>query len=269
VIYYQLPEMKDSEQITMEIKDDGGNVVRSFSSKADSTYKKYDGGPPAEPVLSKNKGLNRFVWNMRYATMPGVPGIYIESSYNGHKAVPGKYSVIMTVGEQKLSTDAEILSNLLYPTDANTYREYHLLMSQMENEVKKMHLVINSMNAKREQLDALLKTLPDDKKYDALRKEGADLSVKMKSWDDDMVQRKAKAYDDVDNFENKFTANYMFLINQTESEIPRVNQPSLDRKKELDGEWTKLQARANEILEKELPSLNKKLWEAGVGAVWK
>lgn len=46
-----------------------------------------------------------------------------------------------------------------------------------------------------------------------------------------MIQRKSKAYDDVENFENKFTADYMFLINHTESEIPSINQPSLDRKR--------------------------------------
>ena len=39
----------------------------------------------------KAKGLNRFVWDMRYATMPGVPGVRIEGSYAGHKAPPGKY----------------------------------------------------------------------------------------------------------------------------------------------------------------------------------
>jgi hypothetical protein len=59
------------------------------------------------------------------------------------------------------------------------------------------------------------------------------------------------------------------LINQTESDIPRVNQPSLDRLKQLNQEWSALKARANEILDKDLPALNKRLWEAGLGAIWK
>jgi len=108
VIYYQLPELKDSVLLTLEIRDASGNLVHSYSSKKDSTYKKYDGGPPAEPVLSQTKGLNRFVWNMRYSTMPGVPDVYIESSYHGHKAIPGKYTITLKMGEQKVSTDAEI-----------------------------------------------------------------------------------------------------------------------------------------------------------------
>ena len=91
---------------------------------------------------------------------------------------------------------------------------------------------------------------------------------KIKAWDEDMVQRKSKAYDDVENFPNKFTANYLFLINQTESAIPRVNQGSIDRRKELDAKWEKLSARGKELQEA-IPAFNKKLWEAGVGAIWK
>jgi hypothetical protein len=59
------------------------------------------------------------------------------------------------------------------------------------------------------------------------------------------------------------------MINQTESDIPRVNQPSLDRMKELNAQWATLKARADEIQNKDLPALNKKLWDAGLGAIWK
>ena len=269
VVYYELPELKATEQIVMEIKDTQGNLVNTFSSKSDSTYKKYDGGPSEEPILSKKKGLNRFVWNMRYATMPGVPGVYIESSYSGHKASPGKYTLTLKMSNKQVTANAAILPNPLYPADAAAYQEYHSVMNSMETELTKMHQMINSMNAKREQLEALLATLSADVKYTAIKKEREALAHRMKTWDEEMIQRKSKAYDDVENFPNKFTANYMFLINQTESDIPRVNKPSLDLLKELNTEWAALKARAIEILDNNIPAFNKLLWEAGVGAIWK
>ena len=82
-----------------------------------------------------------------------------------------------------------------------------------------------------------------------------------------MVQRKSKAYDDVENFPNKFTAEYLFLINQTTSAIPRVNKSSRDRKTELDKQWTELKAKATAIVDTELPAFNNALWEAGIGAI--
>jgi photosystem II stability/assembly factor-like uncharacterized protein len=268
-IYYQLPELKKEDHITLEIKDAVGKLVRSFSSKADEKFAKYDGGPKAEPLLPKGKGLNRFVWDLRYATMPGAPTVYIESSYAGHKAPPGKYSITVKMGEQTISTETEILANPLYPTTAATYAEYHQTMLGMETELTTMHRMTNSLYEKQQQLESLLKSLPAGDKFSAIKKDGDALVKKMKAWDEAMVQRKAKAYDDVDNFSNKFTANYLFLINQTESDIPKVNQPSLDRLKQLNQEWAALKARASEILDKDIPSLNKRLWEAGLGAIWK
>jgi photosystem II stability/assembly factor-like uncharacterized protein len=269
VIYYQLPELRKDDQITVEIKDADGNLVRTFSSKADEKYKKYDGAPKADPLLSKHKGLNRFVWDMRYPTMPGVPNVYIESSYAGHKAPPGKYFVSVKMGGQTVSTEAEILANPLYPSDAATYKEYHGTMSSMENELAAMHRMVNDLYDKQKQLEALLSSLPASEKFAAVKKDGEALLRKMKAWDEDMVQRKSKAYDDVENFPNKFTANYLFLINATESDIPRVNQPSLDRLKELNGQWSTLKSRANEILDRDIPAFNKRTWDAGLGAIWK
>ena len=90
----------------------------------------------------------------------------------------------------------------------------------------------------------------------------------MNTWDEEMVQRKSKAYDDVENFQNKFTANFLFLINQTESDIPKVTQPSLDQKKIFEAQWADLKARGTAILEVDIVALNKKLWELGIGGIW-
>jgi len=268
-IYYALPELKKTDDITLEIKDAAGNLVRSFSSKAIEGQTSWDGAPRPDPLLSKNKGLNRFVWDVRYATMVGVPNVRIDGGYAGHKASPGKYSLTLKLGGQTVSTEAEILANPLYATTPATYAEYHQTMLSMETELTAMHRMINSLYEKQQQLESLLKSLPAGDKFTGVKREGQALLQKMKAWDEEMVQRKSKAYDDVENYPNKFTANYLFLINQTESDIPRVNQPSLDRMKELNAQWSTLKARGNEMLNHDIPSFNKHLWDVGLGAIWK
>jgi hypothetical protein len=125
-----------------------------------------------------------------------------------------------------------------------------------------MHTTVNGLYRAQQQLAALLPLLQQP-----LREEGKQLLATMKSWDEEMVQRKSKAYDDVENFPNKFTANYLFLIGQTYSTIPRVNQSNRERREELDAEWQKLKAQAGDIREQRIPEYNKKLWEAGIGAI--
>jgi photosystem II stability/assembly factor-like uncharacterized protein len=269
VLYYNLNEVKkDTTLVTLDIKDASGNVVRTFSSKKDSLLKKWEGAPPEEPILTVNKRLNRFVWNMRHATMIGIPDVDFEVGFAGHKAIPGKYTFILKTSGQEVSTTAEILPNPLYPNDLNNYKEYNTFMSQMESELIVMHKMVMTMDAKRQQLEQLLKTLPADNAFKTIHTEGATLVKKMKTWDEDMIQRKSKTYDDVENFPNKFTAEYMFLINQTESDIPVVNKPSMDRKKELEAQWSSLKATATDVLNNVIPALNKKLWELGVGGIW-
>lgn len=269
VLYYELPEPKPGETLTLDVLDADGKTLRSFSSVKDSLAQTWEGGPSLDPTLSAKKGLNRFVWDMRYPTMPGIPGTYFENSFAGHKAAPGKYAFQLRLGDRKVSAAAEILPNPLYPTAAAEYAEYHRLMQEMENNLAAMHRLVNSLHAKREQLDQLLAALPAGDRYKTARAQGESLSKKMKAWDEDMVQRKSKAYDDVENFPNKFTANYLFLINQTESDIPRVNQPSLDLKRVLDAEWSALKKRAEEIRDQDLPAFNRLLWELGIGGIWR
>ncbi len=269
VVYYTLPEVPKTDDITLDIVDAEGTLVRTFSSKKLADFKKWDGGPDADTTLPKTKGLNRFVWDMRHPIIPGVPGVYIEASYDGHKAIPGKYRFTLKLGSQSVTTDAEILANPLYSTTPAAYRDYHAIMSTMEADVTAMHKAVNSLYDKQKQLEALLPTLPAGDKFAAVKRDGDALVKKLKAWDDDMVQRKAKAYDDVENFVNKFTANYLFVVNQTESDVPRVNQPSLDMLEQMNAEWQALRSRSDELSAKDIPALNKKLWDLGFGAIWK
>jgi photosystem II stability/assembly factor-like uncharacterized protein len=270
VLYYHLPTLGDSEELTLEIRDARGRIVRTLSSKPDSLYRRYDGGPRPDPLLSKEKGLNRFVWNMRHATVPGIPGAYIESSYAGHKATPGTYGYTLRTSKgRQVSTQAAILANPLYDVTPADYAGYDSVMGDMEAKVTDMHRMVNTMHAKREQLGELLPQMGGEPRLAELKSEGEALQADMKAWDEEMIQRKSKAYDDVENFPNRFTANYMFMMNQTESDIPRVNKGSLDRKRELDAQWAGLRASGEKLLNVRLSDYNRKLMNSGVGPVWK
>lgn len=269
VLYYNLPKLDKMDEISLEIRDESGRLLRTISSKAETGFSGWDGGPPAKPLLPKKEGLNKFVWDMRHSTMPGIPEAYIEASYRGHKASPGAYNFVLKSGGQNVSTSGAILANPLYPTTPAEYKEYDQTMSALEAEVTSMHALVNSFYEKQKQLEDVLKSLPKDAKFNDARTRGEALLKKMKAWDEDMIQRKSKAYDDVENFENKFTANYMFMLNQTESEIPRVNQPSLDLMSKMNGEWATLKSRASEIRDRDIPAMNKLLFDAGMGAIWK
>jgi gas vesicle protein len=200
---------------------------------------------------------------MEYPIMPSVPGVYMEAGFGGHKVSPGSYTFKLTVDGQTVSTTGKILEVPTYETKPGQYEKYDVFMTDAEQKVTDMHNMINTLYVVQENLKAVLKKVTDP----TVKKEGEKLLADLKAWDEDMVQRKSQAYDDVENFPNKFTAEYMFLINQTNSSIPRVNQPNIDRKAELDAQWTGLKAKGEQLKNSAIPAYNKMLWEAGIGAL--
>ncbi len=263
VIYYELPDLADSVHVILTITNESGKKIRVLTSEKPKNFKRWDGGPPKPSILSKQKGLNRFVWNMRAETMPGIENTYLEGSYRGHKLSPGEYQLTLEVGNEEYTSSATILNNPQFEVSKGQYEDYDQFMSAAETSLTEMHDLVNRLKTIQKKIKKVIETIKDEE----LKKNGDALAAALEEWDNDMVQRKSKAYDDVENFPNKFTAEYLFMINATESSIPRVNQSSIDLKKELDTIWVKHKAQAEGWMKNELPAYNKKLWEAGIGAL--
>ncbi len=264
VLYYQLPKLTENDSISLEIRNKQGKLIRTIRSEKDAEYVPHNGGgAPPNPIVTKNEGLNRFVWDMGYPIMPGIPGAYIEAGFRGHAAPPGTYVFTLKVKGETVSTNGEIKKIPLYETKLGQYEAFDTLMTEMEEKVTGMHQMVNQLHKVQGQLITITKDLPKGE----LKKQGEALLIKMKTWDGDMVQRKSQAYDDVENFPNKFTAEYLFLINQTNSAIQRVNAASLERKAVLDQQWIGLKGKGEQLINSDIPAYNKNLWEAGIGAI--
>jgi hypothetical protein len=177
------------------------------------------------------------------------------------------------VGDKEYKTSASLTASPDLTTNVSEHKLYDSVMSHMEGTVTEMHDMVNELKNKSGILEDLIKKLKTEEtfkeaKYAGLLKNAQDLLASLNNWDEDMIQRKSTSYDDVENFPNKFTANYMFLMNQTENDIFQVNQPSLDLLKTYTAEWEKLKARGLSLKNEQIPALNKQLWELGMGVIW-
>jgi photosystem II stability/assembly factor-like uncharacterized protein len=125
ILHYYLPD-RPSGDIQLDIYDSAGMLVKSHSSAPIPPEKEKD-DPFIAPYwiahpepLSRDKGMHRFVWNLRY-TDP--PAIHVQSPYNypiaaivgdtplppqGPLVMPGKYEVRLKVGEQVLRQPLEV-----------------------------------------------------------------------------------------------------------------------------------------------------------------
>ncbi|GAB1855641.1 hypothetical protein MHTCC0001_04750 [Flavobacteriaceae bacterium MHTCC 0001] len=267
-LYYELSEIDKTKPVELTILDSNGNLVNSYTSKKDENYKPHNGGgPPKTQRLPKKKGLNRFVWNMQHKTVPGIPNVYIEANFRGHKVIPGTYTMQLKYDKKTYTTKATIKENPNYAITREEYKAYNRIMNELEGNVTDMHNKVNLLHSISKDINASIKRLKQENKDSVLIKEGKNLLKDIEGWDKQMVQRKSQAYDDVENFENKFTAEYLFLMNQTNSSLPKITQASIDRKAILDKQWNDLKKTAEDLINHKTPAYNKKLWDAGIGAI--
>ncbi len=257
VFYYCLPEKMDSTiSLSLTIKDEKGQVVRTYTSDKDKSFVSFPGGPPANPVLSKKAGLNRLVWDMRYPTVQGAPNVFIEGSYKGHKASPGKYILTLKLGTEEKSSLFSILPHPGIQATAADYQQHHEIMAAIENGINEIHSAVNQMAEARKQVNALMDVLGDKPEQKELKDAGKALIKKMTSWDEKLVQRKAESNDDIINFVNMVSADYIFLKGELDSNIPSVTQGAREQLATLDTTWQVLKAEYSGFLQKDIPGFN-------------
>jgi len=125
ILHYYLPERAVTD-IELAIYDPAGTLIKSYSSAPIPPEKKKEDPYIAaywiahpEP-LSREKGMHRFVWDLRYAD---PPAIHVQSPYNypiaaivgatplppqGPLVMPGKYEVRLKVGDKVLGQPLEV-----------------------------------------------------------------------------------------------------------------------------------------------------------------
>ena len=131
----------------------------------------------------------------------------------------------------------------------------------MESSFNEMAGYINENKKSMDKLSGMIDELDDDSE---VRNNGSKFLKLMDNWDKKMMQRKTKAYDDVENFRNKFLADYLFILDQIKGDIPNVSEGILKSLKSHDEKWIELKKEIDEINQFNIPEYNNELWSNGI-----
>jgi len=122
------------EDVTLEIFDDSGALVRRFSSAdvvAPADPKTSRAAPvwlPGPSTLSAEAGMHRFFWSLRYPP----PEALARSPYdNGAWAPPGRYRLVLTVDGRRHEQELEIVPDPRVALPLDAYREQHALATHV------------------------------------------------------------------------------------------------------------------------------------------
>jgi hypothetical protein len=255
VIYYHLSDQADSiKKLSITIKDAQGLVVRTFSNVAPKVYS--NNGLRNEPVLTVKRGLNRFAWNMRRASMPTIDEVYIEGSYAGGRLVPGMYTVELNADGEVQTTQLEVKADPRITADAAAYAAQDELLKKLETDVTDIHVAVTRMRKLAVQIKSLIGVIETDVSKATLVTKGKALLDKLKTWEEKLIQPKSQSYDDVINFVNKLSANIIFVHGEVNGTTPYVTVGQQARYAELHQQWLTLKVEMDELLKNDVAAYN-------------
>jgi photosystem II stability/assembly factor-like uncharacterized protein len=163
------------EIVTLEIRDQQGNVVRKYSSSDKETE---PGAAPEFPKawlpkfhpLSNAPGMHRFVWDLRYAppaalhneySMAAIIGNGTVTEPQGPLALPGEYEVVLTSGNQTYKAPLTIDIDPRVKIAREDLVNQLELEQKIDNALSKTTDTAKSIAALREQLKALHTSLSE------------------------------------------------------------------------------------------------------------
>jgi photosystem II stability/assembly factor-like uncharacterized protein len=288
VVNYYLKDQPAGE-VKLEFLDRDGTSIKSFTSKAEEAEKPdADIEPgvegeegteavepgaepkPDEPKVAKNAGLNRFVWNMRYADAEKVEGdASTENSLTGPAAAPGEYQVRLTVNGQDYTESFRIVKDpRVKSNDEDLDAQFELLI-QIRDKLSETQRAINQIRALKTQVEAWIGA--DGKGRAGVPKAvvaaGKALRDSLSAVEDELIQPKAKGALDSIQFPSKLNTKIAALTSVVASADAVPPKQAYEVFEDLSGRIDEQLRRLRGVLDSDVPAFNTAVRDAVLPAV--
>ncbi len=193
----------EDSQITLEILDSSGKVVRKFPKKSEEEGPDEGEGRRDKGAgkLPSDAGLNRFVWDLKYEGSSKVPKAPLWGGSNdGPEALPGTYQARLTVMGKSYTVPLEVKADPRSTvSQADLEKQFDLLM-KISEKLTETDDTVNQIRDLRAQINGINTRLKDDPREKAIADAGKSLDKKMTEVEEALIQTKAKSGQDVLNF---------------------------------------------------------------------
>jgi photosystem II stability/assembly factor-like uncharacterized protein len=193
------------EQITLEVSDSKGKLLRKYSSK-----KPAEGANPDDEEagisrpggqLPTEAGLNRFVWDLHSEPPVTVPGtIGWGGRPEGPVVPPGTYQIKLTVAGKSSTASAEVQKDPRVSASQADLEKQQEFAQRIRDRVSAGNEAVNQIRSVRSQIDALKKRLANDATAKPVIEAADALNKKMNAIEEKIIQPKSKAGEDPLNF---------------------------------------------------------------------
>jgi hypothetical protein len=237
-------------------------VLRTFQGKpgeaVDETPAPRFGSRRGEPKLPVQKGLNRFLWDLREKGPELPAGVVHWGGMPGMKVVPGDFQARLSTGEWSQTVPLAVALTPSLSATAAELREQYDFGKDVASEIGSLFEALSGLRDVKSQSDSVLERV---KKAGLSTEEiaGAVKSAndKLTELEESITQVKSKSGQDPINFppkiDNQLTSVYGYVV---DGEFPPT-AGAHERLSDLRPELQRLRARFDEIVATEVAALNR------------
>jgi len=145
-------------EVTLAFLDSAGAVIRTFSSKPDTSKKPVAAEDsatyaPSDSIVPARAGTNRFVWNLRYPPAKKVKDVVLdEGIIEGPVAPPGRYSVKLTVAGQSYTQPFTVVNDPRVQTSLADLAAQHALARRIHDRIDTLVAAVERIEQAEQQL---------------------------------------------------------------------------------------------------------------------
>ncbi len=259
MIHYFLKDTTKT-QASLEIFDSKGMIIKKFSTKPDKKAK--------EEELKIKAGINRFIWNMRYADAEGFDGLIMWSGQlTGPKAASGLYKAKLTVNGKSSETNFEIVKDPRTSVTLTDTEEQFTFLITVRDKLSETNKVVKKIRSTREQLNRVTDPLKDKTEMKNLTDLAKSIQDEMKKVEEALYQTKNKSGQDPLNFPVRLNDKLAGLASEADGSDYKPTEQAKAVYKEISGKIDEQLQILNKIFNEQIPKFNELVKQKQISAV--
>tara|TARA_B100001105_G_scaffold207605_1_gene171837 strand:+ start:201 stop:3341 length:3141 start_codon:yes stop_codon:yes gene_type:complete len=259
--YYLKEALGKDDKFKLEFMESDGDVIKTFSNKKDRKN--------PSPVAETKKGMNRFVWDMRYPDAKKVPNAVMWGGRHiGPKAVPGEYKVKVTLNGKSQTQSFNILKDPRINTTQSDFQDQFDLLMDIRNRTTEINEKILTIRSIKDQINTLTGLMKESGfKDENVTKAGKELVKSLSTIEERLIQVKSKSRQDPLNYPIRLDNKIAALVGVVSSVDARPTAQSYDVLEDLVAQAQVHYKILNKVLTNDLYKFNNMVSEAAVPAV--
>ena len=256
-IFFSFAEAPDS-LVTVEILGGDGSAIRTFATDPEAA-----GDEDYSSMPAPEAGLNRLAWDYRHDAIPGIDGYQSFGSLQGRVVSPGSYQVRLTHGDESRTAALLVAADPRWSATQGEYEAQERFVAEAQGVIRNLYGAVTELAAVSEQVDAIVERTEEHPLADSIRSSGESLTGSITDWEEELIQRRQRTFQDVINFRNKLDAQILALVGSVDGTEPPLTAGARERWSDLRDEWAGHEDTLEQLLDA-VDAFNTFLAESGV-----